>query len=219
MRIALITEGASEFKALPQLFPQLQQKMPRRSRIVRILRANITPDAPHPQVISSCRPALKIASNIADMAIVLLDREQQQNCPGDIAAKLEERFKKAACIDIRVVLKDRKFENWLISDLVGLKSHPARFNYDNALSRRVHPDKADRIDAERELKRISGGKYDKIPDGNRLCKTASVDRIAHNSRSFRHFLHLLNYEPYRTDCRTPAAATPNGSPKRRRTKP
>lgn len=217
MRIALITEGASEFKSLPLLFPQLHNKMPGRSKIVRILRVNVSPDAPHPHVVSSCRPLLSIAASIADLAIVLLDREQQPEPPGEIASKLEERFNSSSAIPVRVVLKDRMFENWLISDLNGLKAHPKRFPVDNALMRQVTPDKADRIDALGELKRISAGKYDKVPDGNRLCKTAAVENIAENSRSFRHLLHLLEYQPYKSACRKPltrSGATTAGRKKR-----
>jgi hypothetical protein len=206
MRITILTEGLSEFRSLPLLYPQLHQKMPARSRIVKTLKVNASPEAPYPQIVASCKPSLAIASRISDMVIVLLDREQQQECPGEIADRLEQSFKRLAEIPVRVALKDRMYENWLIADLEALKSHPRRFSVDRSIERRVVPNRADAVNGLTELKRIViHDQYDKVVDSEIICRAAAVNRIAQNSRSFRHFLHVLGHKDYKDTCRAPTA--------------
>jgi hypothetical protein len=145
---------------------------------------------------------VKIAAAYADLIIVLLDREQQSDCPGKIANTLESGFARIINKPVRVAIKNSKYENWLIGDLGALKAHPKRYNVTAALEKRVVPNKADNLDAEAELKRsIIKGQYDKVPDSDLILKSADVDSLAKNSRSFRHFLHILRCEPYRHQCR------------------
>lgn len=212
MRISILTEGVSEFKSLPLLYPQLVQKMPKRSIILQPLKINVQPDAPYAQIVAACRPNLAIAKRRSDMIIVLLDREQQQDCPGEIAERLEAEFKRFLDTPVRVALKDRMYENWLVSDLEAIKSQPKRFVVENAVEKRVSPNKADSIDGLAELKRmVRNGQYSKTTDSERILKAASVDRIAQNSRSFRHFLHVLNYGTYQSGCRLPAQGHRQGT--------
>jgi len=207
MKIAILTEGVSEFKSLPILYAQLHEKMPARSRIVQTLKVNAQPDASFPQIVAACRPSLVIASKLSDMIILLLDREQQQTCPGAIANLLEKEFMKVTSTPVRVALKDRMYENWLISDLEALKSHPKRFSFDSAVERRICPDKADSVNGLAVIKRmVKSGQYSKTEDSDRICRTAKVERIAENSRSFRHFLHVLGHDSYRKGCKLPAPA-------------
>lgn len=215
MRITILTEGVSEFKSLPLLYPQLQ--LPSRARIVKTLKINAQPDAPYPQVIASCQPILAIAKRISDKVVVLLDREQQQECPGEIAHHLESEFLRIAGTEVQVALKDRMYENWLISDIDALKSYPRRFAVDSAAEKRISPNKADNLNGLAEIKRmVSNGQYSKTEDSDRICKAAKVDRIAQNSRSFRHFLHVLGHETYRDGCQHPAGGRAAGSKRRKR---
>ncbi|UMB71420.1 DUF4276 family protein [Mycobacterium paraterrae] len=205
MKIAILTEGKSEFKSLPLLYEQLHQKMPVRTQLLRPLKINATPDAPPLQIVAACRAPLAIAARDADKAIILLDRETQDDCPGQIASALETGLARITNIRVHVALKDRKYENWLISDLDALRAYPARFKVDQPITKRVVPDKADKIDAESEIERmVIRAHYDKIRDSDRICRAASIDSMAANSRSFRHFLHLLRYDPYREQCARPA---------------
>lgn len=216
MRIAIITEGVSEFKSLPQLYPQLHANMPARSKIVKTLKVNAQPDAPYRRIIASCRPSLIIASQICDMLIVLLDREQQADCPGKIADVLEKEFMKIVDKPVRVALKDRMYENWLISDLHALRSHPKRFNVDGAVEKKISPNKADTVNGLALIKRmIINGEYSKIEDSDKICKAAVVERMAENSRSFRHFLHVLGHHSYKDGCRSPTKQRIAQSKKRR----
>jgi len=219
MRIVILTEGISEFKSLPRLYPQLHEKMPAGSKIVNTLKVTAQPDASFSRIVAACRPSLIIASQICDMVIVLLDREQQQDCPGKIASLLEKEFMKATNKPVRVALKDRMFENWLISDLEALKKHPRRYIVDNAVEARISPNKADTVNGMTAIKRmIANGEYSKTQDSDRICKAASVDRIASNSRSFRHFLHVLGHASYKDACRLPANSSSGQSAKRRKRK-
>jgi hypothetical protein len=57
-----------------------------------------------------------------DVVVVLLDRETQNQGPAEIAAALEREFaRKAYGVPVRVVVKDRQFENWLVADLDALR--------------------------------------------------------------------------------------------------
>jgi hypothetical protein len=220
MKIAILTEGLSEFKSLPLLYPQLHQRMPARSKIVQTLKVSAQPDATFPQIVASCRPSLVIASRLSDMIIVLLDREQQQSCPGELSSLLEKEFTKATSTPVRVALKDRMFENWLISDIEALRSQPKRFAVDSAAERRISPDKADSVNGLVVIKRmVKNGQYSKTEDSERICRTARVERIAQNSRSFRHFLHVLGHDSYKDGCKLPGRSqTRRGSRVNRRSR-
>lgn len=205
MKIAIITEGISEFKSLSLLYMQLYAKMPANWQVLTPLRVNVTPDAPIPQVARACKPVLVAVARSADRVLVLLDREQQDECSGDIAKAVEHRLSGIVSVPVAVVIKNRTYENWMISDLGALRSCPGRFSVTNRLEQRVLPNKADNVDAYTELKRVAlDGQYDKIRDSLQICRAAKVEAMAGNSRSFRHFLHLLQYGPYRSQCRLPA---------------
>ncbi|WP_082109640.1 DUF4276 family protein [Mycobacterium sp. UM_Kg1] len=216
MRIAILTEGDGEFRSLPLLYAQLHASMPDRTRIVKTLKISVQPDAEHGQLVAACRPSLALARAVADRIIVLLDREQQQRCPGEVAQQLETEFKKIAEIPVRVALKDRMYENWLLADLDALRMQPARFGVDAAAQRKVCPNKADSIDGLREIKRlVKNGDYSKTSDSDKICRKANVEKMAANSRSFRHFLHLVGHESYRDVCCSPVQPAQRGAKKRR----
>ena len=218
MRIAILTEGISEFKSLPLLYPQLHAHMPARSKIVKTLKINVQPDAHYAQVIASCRPSLAVARSVSDKILVLLDREQQQRCPGHLADELERAFNKEnGDGTVRVVLKDRTYENWLIADLDALRAHPGRFMVDNSAEKKIMPNKADSLNGLSQIKRMMrNGEYSKTQDSERICRTADVRNMGQHSRSFRHFLHLLGYEPYRDECRLPVRPQHSHPGQRRR---
>ncbi|MBH0780005.1 DUF4276 family protein [Nocardia bovistercoris] len=202
MKIAILTEGKSEFKSLPRLYPQIKEKLPKKTQIMKPLLVNAAPDGPPGQLVAACRGPLRIVGiDGAARAILLLDRERQSAHPGEIAQTIEKELHKNSDIPIDVAIKDRMFENWLIGDLDALRAQPARFKVTPALARKVEPNKADSVDALAELKRAAIGiQYDKIADGDRISGRTQVEQVAKHSRSFRHFLHLLGYETYRNQC-------------------
>jgi hypothetical protein len=207
-RIVIITEGQGEYKGLPRIYPQLHLGCDKVA-IIRTLIINVSPDAPPLTVAKKAAPSIRTAQALnASQAIVLLDRERQRSCPGQIASILEAKLRKlsgSTTMQINVVLKDRAFENWLISDVESLKSQRSRFDVTPAVERLIVPDRADRCDATSVIKRIiQKGQYHKIEDAERICASMDVERAAKNSRSFRHFLHVVGYDKYKGQCQQPA---------------
>lgn len=204
MKVALVTEGMGEYRFLPLLFPQIEAKSPH--RLIRPLHVAVPPDAPVVTIVQRCKPLLLLAAaNGADLVLVLLDREQRQECPGQIASTLEAALLRASRnIRVKVALKDRTFENWLVADLSALSKQPAKYKVSNGIRKRIEPDKADRCHALATLKDAAiNRRYDKIEDGKKLCSHLDVSKAAKHSRSLRHALHLLEYQNYRDQCRQP----------------
>ncbi|GAA0948580.1 hypothetical protein GCM10009554_46320 [Kribbella koreensis] len=207
MRIAILTEGDGEFKALPRLYPQLREAIPR-STILRPLKVATTPYAAPGTIAQQCISRLTIAkSQQADRFILLLDREQQDKCSGVIADSISSQIIKKISLppkSLYVVLKDRTFENWLIADPDALRSQRARFRLTVAFERAAGRGGSDRADALSLLKAVAvGSDYDKIEDADRICARQSIGKVASNSRSFRHFLHAIGHPDYQDQCRQP----------------
>ncbi|WP_084494931.1 DUF4276 family protein [Nocardia shimofusensis] len=206
MKIAILTEGKGEFKTLPNLYPQIKSRLPKKTQVMKPMMVHAAPDGPVGQLVTACRTPLKLAiAEKADKAILLIDREQQAERPGEIAAEIQAALRKVTDLQVDVAIKDRMFENWLISDLNALRAQPARFTVTPALVNKVEPNKADSVNALELLKKTvaPGRDYDKIIDGERISTRAQVELMAKHSRSFRHFLHLLGYEAYREQCLRP----------------
>ncbi len=141
----------------------------------------------------------------ADAAVVLLDREQQDACPGRIARDIAAALMRAcAVLPAYVVLKNRCFENWLVADLGALLAQPSRFEVTSAMRKKVEPNKADQCDAIALLKKsVIEDQYEKVRDSVRICSKMDVAVAARHSRSFRHLLHVLEDPAYLSQCRLP----------------
>jgi hypothetical protein len=120
----------------------------------------------------------------AEKIIFLLDRESAADCPSAIAALLEAAFKDLDYPNIAVVIKNRKFENWMIADVAALEKMPNRFNVTQAFRGKVVPNKADSVeDAESLLKQISKKKpYHKSSDNPKIAEKQDALQIGCNSR-------------------------------------
>ncbi|WP_436773191.1 DUF4276 family protein [Yinghuangia sp. YIM S09857] len=203
MKVAIITEGESEYRSLPHLYKQISAHTG--YDFVPTLKVNIPPFIPLPQLARACASRIKIAqASGADVIIFVFDREQDQMCPGALAGEREKAFRKyfGDQLDVRFVYKNRMFENWLIADVDALKVQTSRFNVSSAVVRAVSPNKADSCDALEILKRMAVKKpYDKVLDAERICRRMDVLKAAKNSRSFRHFLHVLKHETYAMQCK------------------
>lgn len=206
MRVSIITEGVSEYSSLPLIRDQLRSRTG--SVISTPLKVNVAPDAPPIVVARECKSRVLIAraSQRANLILVLLDREQQEQSCGAIATSIREALGRTCggASDIAVVVKDRLFENWLIADLDALRSQPRRFSVTPAMQRAVEPNRADRAPAMALMKRAVNGDYDKVKDSARILERMNVGSAAQHSRSFRHFLHVLGDSQYSTQCREPA---------------
>jgi hypothetical protein len=197
-KIGIVTEGDSEVRSLSLLYDQLRKSGC--GQLMKPLRASVDPKAPTPVIAKGMSERIRLAiANGATSVVVLLDFEDLQVCAITRVRELERFFQDAYSVNVFVVMKMRKYENWLIAAPSALESQPARFP-DAALVRAAScPNKADGVvDAEETLKRATTRRgYDKIKDSSRILEKADIGEMAANSRSFRRFLAVLNHPSYR----------------------
>jgi hypothetical protein len=201
MRIGIVVDGLSEFRSLGHLYEDLQALTG--NQFLTPLHADIQPQAPVGTIAKQCSASIKqLFGRNADRVIVLFDREARSECPGALAREVEE---KVGLDEVRVVVKDRAFENWVIADIAALRRQPKRFTISQATSKAVQPDKADRVDALTLLKRAAvKDAYDKVEDSKRVFAVADVSNIGANSRSFRRFLRCVGCSSYQHQSSRPA---------------
>ena len=207
-KIAVITEGESEWGAIPMIYQQLRDATG--STFLNPVRLKVQPDGPAAKIARECKSVFKVlAEKGVSLAVLVLDRELKPESAGEIAQAIDSAIR-VDCVfpfELAVVMKDRAFENWVIADLDALRAQPGRFDVTSALERAVSPDRADRVVALDHLKKALRGtssSYDKRQDSKRTLGKADVIRMAANSRSFRHFLHTVGHPAYASQCRAVA---------------
>lgn len=172
-----------------------------------MLRVVCQPDGPVKGIAKACGPALRQAkARGAELFVLVIDREQQQESVGALATVLKGELEKAGPwpFKVEVVFKDRTFENWLVADVQAVREQRGRFDLTQSAVRKVEPDKADHVDALAILQKAAKGKqYEKIEDGRKIAGHLDLSRAAKNSRSLRHMLHVLGVEAYADQCRRP----------------
>ncbi|UCC32315.1 MAG: hypothetical protein JSU86_08535, partial [Phycisphaerales bacterium] len=186
--VGLVVEGKSEYYAVP-VFAQ------------RLGTAHRTPAVFHGQpvelsaggVAQRVLPSLRAQTRKGvRKVVVVLDRESRESCAPDFArsvlnalrSKLKTFTDDPSC-PIRVVVPDRKFENWLLADLAGLVSH-ALIRRDARRSSRAN---VDGFDGEAELRKlmIRGRSYEKGEMTGDLAKCVRLElrEVRNRSRSLR----------------------------------
>lgn len=160
MKIGFIVDGVAEYQSLPRLLEQIRQELPH--VLLNPLFAKIQPHASLGRIVGAAEPGINILrGKQAQKIIILLDRENREECPGDRAAAitraLVERYGHYRDVAFGVVIKDSCYENWLVADTRALASLPRRFSLTDASIRRIEPNKADRIDAQRLIKAAALG--------------------------------------------------------------
>jgi len=214
MRIGLIVEGEAEFRSLPQFLRRLEIE---HETVGRPLLARVHPLATKARIVAAIASGLTVLKGKrADMALVLLDRETREDCPGDWAQRLESMLNRAYARlgfqRIAVVVKDRCFENWLISDPDALATLKGRFKVSNTKRHKIEPNKADNVtDAQGFLEAAvktarKNESYNKIQDAVRMLDRADPLRMAANSRSFRRLLRLLGHAAFRGQSKRPVSS-------------
>lgn len=121
--------------------------------------------------------------------IVVIDREQRPDCPGEFARAVREelgrqlnaRFGYEDDPPLSVVCADRTLENWLVADPTGISQH-AYIGRD--IRRRVgtNADGLDALSIIRDAYR-SGRHYHKARDAPALAAKVRVDRSDVRARS------------------------------------
>jgi hypothetical protein len=205
MRIGLIVDGEAEFRSLPAFGQRVETPY----TLVGVLRADIQPYAPTPQIVRAVKGRVPtLANRRADMIFVLIDRENRDVCPGQWASELAQalaaHYSDSGVRTFKVIIKNSCYENWLISDTTVFAQMPQRFQLSASDVNRIRPNKADTVDAQVIIKRsIQGRAYDKVADAIRIMSKANPLEMAANSRSFRKFLREIGHPRYQNQSRLP----------------
>ncbi len=205
MRIGVIVDGQSEFVALREIFPLLAQDAG--NVIIGPVKADIQPKAPTGVIARACIGSVSVLrSRNVDSVIVLFDREDRPECPGQLAEMVRENLERQVGLSVHVVIKDRSFENWLISDPDAIRALPARFKMSNTAVSAIVPNKADNLVAIEVLQASTlSQSYQKVKDSVRILQKAEPLKMGSNSRSFRRFLRCIGHPAYQTQSRLPKA--------------
>ncbi|MCA1631430.1 MAG: DUF4276 family protein [Acidobacteria bacterium] len=206
MRVGIVVDGQAEFRSLPKI----KERIGAPHVILNPLYADIQPFSSAPQIVGAVKTQLRIlVRQGAEMALVLLDHESRQECPGawaqEISQNLAHRYGGLGMAKLGVIVKNSCFENWLVSDIEAFIRMLRRINLIEAAKRAIQPNKADNVDAQEILKRAAqGDAYSKVADAIRIMMHIDPVRMAANSRSFRKFLREIEHPLYVTQSRTPA---------------
>ncbi|GBE29790.1 hypothetical protein BMS3Bbin04_00813 [bacterium BMS3Bbin04] len=197
MKIGLLVDGEAEFRALPKLIERII--IP--NQVVKTLRADLQPLSPDVRIIKEVEKKIPIfTGKNVDIVIVLLDRENRTESPSKWVEEINKvAVKSRRCSGVQTVfvIKDRTFENWLLSDISTVASIKGRYTVSKALRSKIEPNKADGnlvIDLMKKAAKKEG--YSKVRDAVFILSKANADKIAANSRSFRRFMRVLGYQPY-----------------------
>jgi len=207
MKIGVVVDGVSEFASLAGLYSDLQALGCH--QILKPAKADIQPYAPIAVIARQCSPKVsQFLARGAQKVLVLLDREQRNECPGEFARQIAAAI--IMCVgagaQVEVVVKDRAYENWAIADLDALRALPGRFAVSKATANAVEKNKADQVDALVLLKRCAIDKsYDKVADSKAIMARAKAQKIASHSRSFRKFMRAAGCPVYSAQSLLPVA--------------
>ena len=200
MTIGIIVEGQEESQSLAHITAKI---LIEGITIRKPLYAPIQPKATPGQIAKAIESRLKILGEV-DRILILIDLEDLDVCPGERAQILEDAVGRMGYNNVYVVIKHRKFENWLIADCNAL-GQLTNFSPTKTFLRRV-TGKADNVlDAVELLSSIKNDRrsFHKTHDGTAIAKKVMPETIALHSRSFRRFLHLLTHPTYREQSKNP----------------
>jgi len=200
--VGIIVDGRAEADALQALL----RKAVGPRRCLRPRYADMQPTASPEQIAKRATDRVRmLRRHGADRIILLIDREDREDCCPALAAEIERALAGVGAQDVHVVVKDRAFENWLVADPEALAALAGRFRITKAFRSAVAPDKADAVhSAAALLSRACLGKpYNKRRDPARIVEAMDVVAAARNSRSLRRFLRLVGSSAYRGQSRRP----------------
>lgn len=203
MKIGVIVDGQAESQALCYIFknisiPGLQ--------LINPLYADMQPKASPEQIARAAHGKLCILQEKnVDKIIVLIDNEDRPSCHIEFAKKIKQAFNKLFDIDVYVVVKYKCFENWLISDPVGLSKLKSRILMTQSFMNYILPNKADNVVNPVKLinEVCNKHEYHKRTDAIAFAKIIVPDKMALNSRSFRRFLGEVGHSRYLKQSKRP----------------
>jgi len=199
MKTAIVVDGEAEYKSLPLILKRCSHQG---LRTVLVLKCPGHPKS-NPQRIAhaiarKANPVVRVKR--LDRIIALIDLEDLSQRASERARQLEEALRGELNVEsIDVVVKDKKYENWLIADVDALRQLPSRFTRIDTIARELRKPNVDLItDASDLLHRaVEPNKaYRKIDDAKMICSTADPLRAARHSRSLRRLLRVLGVPQY-----------------------
>jgi hypothetical protein len=202
MRIGVVVDGMSEYASLGVLLSKVAPTAGQ--TYLRVVKADIQPLAPFPVIARACKmPVAQLSARGAELVLVIFDREGRVECPSEIADGVSRAL--ALQVDCRtsVIVKDRCYENWLVSDLEALAAHPRRFRVLPRHKRAVEPNRADAADGLAVIRQMAVRGYEKVDDSRTIAESADPARMARHSRSFRKFLREARHPAYSTQSKLP----------------
>ena len=194
MKIGLIVEGDAEYRALPNLLPRVASP---HTILRQPLLCPVQPKSP-PALIAHVAATKSFPILIAkgvDLIVLIIDKENRPECTIELVQEIEReaRSRLDETVNLRVVLKVTKLENWLVADPQALLDLPGLFEREHAerIEKQV-AGRADAVDAHALLKTCSRKRaYDKKTGAIEICKKLDPERARKNSRSFRKLLKTL----------------------------
>lgn len=168
--------------------------------------AKMHPKSTPPQIARAAESGIKVlVGRGAERIVVLLDHEDNPDCPGRAAGELKEAFVRLLDVTVDVVVKNRTFENWLVADPDAIEGLKGRFTVTRAFRQAVSPNKADHVqDAEALLNQVAKARsYHKRQDAVAIAREMVPLRAAANSRSFRRFLRIIGHPRYEEQSKRP----------------
>lgn len=204
MKVGVVADGSAEVAALRELLSRITADG---LEIITPLYADMQPLSTPAQIVKAAEGRLPICRGRGCRKIVvLLDHETRNSCPGVWAQTVSRAFHDAGHTDVRVVIKQRQFENWLVADLPTVKRlHGRKYRITDAHVEAVRNRGADKVDAMDILERCTDGEYCKRRDAATFCRAISPDAVAANSRSFRRFLRVVGHPRYALQSRVAAS--------------
>lgn len=203
MRVGVIVDGDAESQALRNLTRRIAIQG---VQVADPIYAPMHPGASPERIVAAAKERLEALIEVrrVNKVVILIDREDRRERPGDWAATLCACFHAAGYRLVSVVVKNRKLENWLISDTDVFRRARARYKLTTAFVSSVEPNKADNVvNAEALLNSIVvDSDYHKRKDAAQITSMQNPTAMALHSRSFRRLLRVLGDPAYKNQsCR------------------
>jgi hypothetical protein len=194
MKIGILVDGLAEYHALPSLLPRLGSP---HQVVSPPLKCDLQPFSSPAQIALAASKRFSILlSKGVESIVVLIDKETRQDCTIELVRAIEHQARMrlrdlSSTVDLQVVLKVAKLENWLIADPESLTGLAGLFENIERIEKQIKG-RADAVDALGLLKACSHQRvYDKVKGAMAICPRLDPIRAAKNSRSFRMLLKVL----------------------------
>lgn len=188
MKVGILTEGRGEVPALPKLYGQLRALG---HQLLNPVFVDVPPLAPAALVANRARARVNMMlARDADRAILILDREGSLQDPVVRAQEIVSALKPMCGGDVRVVIKDRCIENWLIADSAAFSAQPMLFPRHDKI--RYAAGRADAQDATKLIKMaLHTSSYEKMQHPAKILAHSKIVSMRSNSASFERLIQAI----------------------------